>query len=271
VKSVVDFSQLSDNVLVTISLKLDFDDLFQFSGVGKEWRRVQKNYWRSFMVSQSPLLVQTTSYAKKFCSSYSIPKKRGYHAKMRYFLVLSYLSSCGGYLIMKGANKLQLMIPFIRKQMVIDTSAIKDYFFCYSSRVLLTFVKGSDEFVIEAYCIISSSLHVYQTRYSSVVTYSKSGNPLIVLDFVVLNNTVHVLTDKVEIGVLSLNSTGLKFLELKNSPSGPSFLPMLHSCDVKLLVVSFNHNKLLDVYRIDFSTMSFVKLETLGDLALFFS
>ena len=72
-------------------------------------------------------------------------------------------------------------------------------------------------------------------------------------------------------GVLSLNSTSLKFLEMKFFPNGPSFLPMLLSCDGKLLVVFFKHTKLLEVYMIDFSTMSHVKLETLGDLALFFS
>jgi hypothetical protein len=46
---------------------------------------------------------------------------------------------------------------------------------------------------------------------------------------------------------------------------------MLLTCDVMLLVVFFKQNKLLDVYRIDFSTMSYVKLESLRDLALFFS
>jgi hypothetical protein len=35
--------------------------------------------------------------------------------------------------------------------MIIDTSASEDYLFRYDSRVLLTFVKGSNEFVIEAY------------------------------------------------------------------------------------------------------------------------
>jgi hypothetical protein len=55
------------------------------------------------MVSESPLLVQTTSFAKKFFSFYRIPEKRVYRAKMGYFWGLSYLRSCSGYLIMKGA------------------------------------------------------------------------------------------------------------------------------------------------------------------------
>jgi len=41
-------------------------------------------------------------------------------------------------------------------------------------------------------------LQVYQSRYSNWVTYSKSGIKWIVLDFVVLHNTIYVLTDNVE-------------------------------------------------------------------------
>ncbi|WJX76757.1 hypothetical protein P8452_60138 [Trifolium repens] len=43
------------------------------------------------------------------------------------------------------------------------------------------------------------------------------------------------------------------------------------ACDGKLLVVRFVPNAVLYVYRIDFATMSYVKLQSLGDLALFFS
>jgi hypothetical protein len=91
------------------------------------------------------------------------------------------------------------------------------------------------------------------------------------VDFVVLNNTIYVLTNKAEIGVLSLISKSLKFLKLKNTPSEPSFSYNLVCCDGELLVVRFMPKKVLHVYRIDFTTMSYVKLETLGDFALFHS
>jgi hypothetical protein len=63
----------------------------------------------------------------------------------------------------------------------------------------------------------------------------------------------------------------MKLLELKNTPKIPNRWPKLLSCDGKLLVVYFTPKKLLDVYKIDTSTMSYVKLETLGDPALFYS
>lgn len=258
-------------MLDTISHKLDFDDQFQFAGACKEWRRVQKIYWRRFLASQSPLLVQTTPYDKKYCSFYSIPEKRVYRSK-RSFYFGSYCGSSSGYLIMAGANKrLHLMNPFTRKYIIIDTSTVGDDFIHFTSHVLLAFAKGSNEFVIVASCKHFFGLHVYQSRYSNWVTYSKKGNPCKVVDFVVLHNTIYALTYKAEICVLSLNSPSLKLLELKNTPNIPYLWPKLLSCDGKLLVVYFTPKKSLDVYRIDLLTMSYAKLETLGDLALFYS
>ncbi|CAL5192565.1 unnamed protein product [Lathyrus oleraceus] len=268
----IDFSQLPKNVLDTISQKLNFDDLFDFASVCREWRVVKMIYWKKFLESQSPLLVETTSYAKKFYSFYSIPDQRAYLSEMSYFWGLYYCGSSSGYIIMAGANNtLQLMNPFTRKQKIIDISTIRNYLNYCACRVLLAFAKGSSEFVIVASCKSSFSLHVYQSRNSSWVTYIERANPLKVVDFVVLHNIIYVITDKAQVGVLSLNSSSLKFLKLKNTPNITySFLNLL-SCDGKLLVVVFTPGRLLDVYMIDFRTMSYAKLENLGDIALFYS
>ncbi|XP_050912284.1 uncharacterized protein LOC127127200 isoform X4 [Lathyrus oleraceus] len=260
----IDFSQLPKNVLDTISQKLNFDDLFDFASVCREWRVVKMIYWKKFLESQSPLLVETTSYAKKFYSFYSIPDQRAYLSEMSYFWGLYYCGSSSGYIIMAGANNtLQLMNPFTRKQKIIDISTIRNYLNYCACRVLLAFAKGSSEFVIVASCKSSFSLHVYQSRNSSWVTYIERANPLKVVDFVVLHNIIYVITDKAQVGVLSLNSSSLKFLKLKNTPNITySFLNLL-SCDGKLLVVVFTPGRLLDVYMIDFRTMSYAKLENL--------
>jgi len=88
---------------------------------------------------------------------------------------------------------------------------------------------------------------------------------------VVLHNTIHLITDKADIGILNVNSTNIKFLELNNAPSVTFSGLRLVSCDEQLLVVHFVPEKVLDVYKIDFSTMNYEKLETLGDVAFFYS
>jgi len=137
--------------------------------------------------------------------------------------------------------------------------------------VLLAFVRGSKEFILVVSCRNSDNLHVYKSQNFGWVTYSTLQK---VVDFVVLNNTIYVVTDKANIGILNLNSADIHFLELKSTPSVTS-TPYSHvrlvSCDGQLLMLNFISKETFNVYKIDFSTMDYVKLETLGDLALFYA
>ncbi|XP_061353037.1 uncharacterized protein LOC133297840 isoform X2 [Gastrolobium bilobum] len=264
-------SQLPWDVLDIISKKLDFDDLFQFAGVCKNWRTFHKVYWRNFMLSEAPLLVLTSSYAKKAYFFVSISEQKVYRSKLDYFWGLSYSGTSSGYLIMAGYDKLLLMNPFTRRKKEISTLAIQGILNYYYIHPLLAFAKGSEEFIIVVFCKNYSSLHIYQSRHSCWVTYSVWGKPWKVVDFVVFNNTVYAITEKARIGVLGLNSACVKFLELKNTPSVKSTSLKLVSSDGQLLVVHFEPKETFDVYKIDLSTMEWIRLETLGDLALFYA
>ncbi|KAK2414755.1 hypothetical protein QL285_037311 [Trifolium repens] len=260
-KEVMDVSPLPLEMLEVISQKLlSFDDLFNFSGVCTLWRSVQKTYWRKFLESHSPLIVHTTRYAKRFCSFYSLPERRAYSSKMSNFWGLTYYGSSSGYLIMAGANKtLRLINPFRRKEKVIDTSVIDKDWTYFVGRVLLAFCNISDDFVIIVSCKRLMGLYVYQSQNRSWQTYSNRGYPWMIMDFVVFQNIIYVLTTKAEIGVVSLNSGSLKFLKLKNAPDLTSYwLYRILSCAGELLVVCFELNKVLDVYKIDMETMSYV-------------
>jgi len=92
-----------------------------------------------------------------------------------------------------------------------------------------------------------------------------------VVDFVVLHNIIYVVTNNVNIGVLSLKSASIKFIKLKSTPNDVKFSMYLNlvNCDEQLLVVYLPSKEIRNVYKIDFSTMSYVKLKTLGDIALF--
>ena len=116
-------------------------------------------------------------------------------------------------------------------------------------------------------CKSSRSLCVYQSQNCGWVTYSIVGKPGRVVDFMVLHNIIYVVTDKANIGVLSLNSADIKFLKLKSVPN--VWYLRLVNCDEQLLVVDSSLKETRNVYKIDFSTMNYVNLETLGDISLF--
>ncbi|WJX96335.1 hypothetical protein P8452_77554 [Trifolium repens] len=272
VKKVAEKCQLPWDVLDIISRTLDFDDLFEFACVCKKWRAFHKIYWR--LAFEEPLLVQKSSLVKKSYSFISIPNQKVYHSKMiNYFWHFAYSGSSSGYLIMTGNNNsFLLMNPFMRRKKVINTSTFKVNFSYFAYHVLLAFAKGSKEFVLLALCKSSNSLHVYQSRNVGWVTYSKMGYPWMIVDFVVLHNTIYVVTNKGNIGVLNLNSVNIKFLELKSTPSVTSSSRLrLVSCDGQLFVVHTKPGVVFNVYMIDFSTMNYVKLETLDDIALFYA
>jgi len=226
------------------------------------------------VTSQEPLLVQRSSYIKKSFSFISLPHQKAYQSKMinNYYLGFAYQGTSSGYFIMTGRNNSFILInPFTRRKMVINNSTFKVDFSCFSCQVLLAFSRGSEDFVLVVLCKNSDNLHVYQSRNRGWVTYLTSHK---VVDFVVLHNTIYVLTKKANIGLLSLNSANINFLKLKSTPIVP-FTSYSHvrlvSCDGLLLVVNVMSTQIFNVYKIDFSTMDYVKLETLGDIALFYA
>ena len=221
------------------------------------------------MASQEPLLLRIPYY--KSFSFISIPDQKVYCLKMiESFSYTTYVTCSSRYFIMTTYNNsLRLINPFTRITKVINgpTSEVKSYL--STKRALLAFVKCSEEFVLVV--LYGRSLYVYQSRNCGWVVYSTKGNPVKVIDFVVLHNIIYVVTNKANIGVLSLNSAEIKFLKLKNIPNVTHFSSLrLVNCDEQLLVVNFKSNEIKNVYKIDFSTMNYVKLVTLGDIALFY-
>ncbi|XP_045822247.1 uncharacterized protein LOC123915142 [Trifolium pratense] len=274
VKKVEENGVLPWDVLNIIAKRLDFDDLFNFAGVCKNWMAFHKIYWRNFLTSQEPLLLEN-SYDARYNFSFtlsSISDQKVYCLKMKKCFLFNsrYVASSSGYFIMEGPNNSFLLInPFTRINKIINKFEVKpDY---TTNHALLAFGKCSEEFVLVVLCF--RSLNVYQSRNCGWVTYSTTKNQGTVVDFVVFHNKIYVLTNMGNIGVLNLNFANIKFLKLKSTPNARIFgrLRWLVCCEEQLLVVDFSNSKTLpDVYKIDFSTMNYVKLETLGDIALFY-
>jgi hypothetical protein len=72
----------------------------------------------------------------------------------------------------------------------------------FSCCLLLTFAKGSDEFVIVASCKSFISLYFYQYLYSSYKIYSKWSYQWKAVGFNMFNNTIYVIINKPKIGEL---------------------------------------------------------------------
>ena len=224
------------------------------------------------MTSQGPLLLQVSYLGKESFSIVSIPDQKIYCSKvMEHVFDYTYVTFSSRYFITTedNNNSFLLINPFTRIKKVINTPTSEFNWSLLTVRALLAFGKCSEEFVLMVLC--KRHLHVYQSRNCGWVTHSTMGDPGRVVDFVVQHNVVYVVTDKTNIGVLCLNFANIKFLKLKSTPVVTfSMRPRLVNCDEQLLVVLMA-DEIRNVYKIDFSTMNYVKLKTLGDIALFVS
>ncbi|CAJ2630428.1 unnamed protein product [Trifolium pratense] len=266
--------ELPWDVLNIISKTLDFDNHFQFAAVCKNWRAFHKIYWTNFLASQQPLLVQLSFHNKGSFCFVTIPAQKVYCSTMANFLFHSvFVTSSSGYFIMASSNNsFSLIDPFTRIKKVTNICTFEycDIHFASDKHALLAFDKCSEEFVLVFLC--KRRLYVYQSRNCGWVSYSTMKNGEEVTDFVVLHNIIYVVTNKVNIGVLSLNSANIKFIKLKSTPRLRWRLELkLVNCDEQLLLVEICGDLVLKVYKIDFSTMDYVELKTLGDIALFYT
>jgi hypothetical protein len=135
----LEISWLYWDVLDIISKTLDFDDLFQISGVCKNWRAF---YWRNLLASQEPLLLQVSYNHKDSYSFISLPNQKIYCLKMmKYFLRSIYVTFSSRYFIMAGYNNSFILInPFTRIKKVINVSTfeVKSNIFANHAYLLLT-------------------------------------------------------------------------------------------------------------------------------------
>jgi hypothetical protein len=279
VKKVNENCELPWDVLDIICKRLDFDDLFHFAGVCNNWRAFHKIYWTNFLTSQEPLLLISSKHPNTGKKSYTlttISDQKVYCLKIKRPIYSSYVTTSSGYFITVGYNNSFILVnPFSRINKVINVSTFEVESLGLAIRALLAFGKCSEEFVLVVFNDIfgSGSLNVYQSRSCGWVTYSMMENQGRFADFAVFHNKIYVITNKGNIGVINLNSANITFLKLKSTPNATiaTLYRWLVCCDEQLLVVDIRCGKTLpDVYKIDFSTMNYVKLETLGDIALFY-
>ncbi|XP_058734493.1 F-box only protein 6-like [Vicia villosa] len=287
------WDELPLDVLDVISGKLYFDDLFQFSRVCTNWRVFHKSIDKS--TSQEPLLLEFLNSPYKVPYSFtSLPNQKVYSLKKMMNNMLSYSDvsfpifvtcSSGYFIIIADDYSFLLINPFtrVKKKVICPPTFQFSFHSRHTYRALLAFEQSSEDFVLLFLFRVLNNLHVYQSRNNGWVTYSHDYDDYNIVDFVAFNNIIYVLTEDAKIGVLNLNSPNIEFLKMVNSPDlddDSSLFLNLVTCDEELLMVRLNPSFDTSVvrtdplerkaYKIEFSTMSYMKLETLGDIALFY-
>ncbi|KAI4356061.1 hypothetical protein L6164_000113 [Bauhinia variegata] len=233
---ILGWSTLPDELLDMISKKIDFVSFFALCGVCKNWRKLYGNHRGDFMASQAaPLVILRSPQSRKDCFFFSISEGKGYKTLLPNHwrdsstgFWKSFVGFSSGYFISQGSlswTKLWLINPFTRKELHIPESPCH-VLSLYDDRhrmlrfdhAILAFVVNSEDFVVLGISLRLSSLFIYQSRKSSWSVYKSGGDSLQVTDVAVFGHTVYAVTRSGSIGILRLNSPGIKFLKLNNAP-----------------------------------------------------
>ena len=274
---------LPEDVLGFISKKLDFDDLFPFGGVCHEWRESFAKFLGQFMASPAPLAIKMNLPPNGVVTFYSISDGKSCKAKLPEMLVneldysmLSYIGFSSGYLAMvnRKTNTFFLMNPFMRRKMQIPQLELPPRSPNILDRSMLACaLDSSEEFVFVVISRPLFNLFIYQSRKGCWESYDINGTSPHIVDVVVLHRALYAIDSHGRIGVLSLNTPRVKFLVFKNVPKVRFCKLRFVVSEGQLLVVQFRPLQEMEfkVFRIDFTTMEWVEIETLGDRALFLS
>ncbi|KAJ7970694.1 F-box protein [Quillaja saponaria] len=194
----------------------------------------------------------------------------GKHRMLPNFVQECYIGFSGGYLIMENFYCQPFLLnPFTGEELLFPKPPLS--FNCVSphDRVILASMPSKD-FVLLALSMGNKNLQVFLARDSVWDVYTYVKEPWMLVDIVVLDGRAYVVTNKGQLGFLSLSPLNLTFLEIKNiTPTLNSFNLKLVTSDQQLLMVDFIPGHNLAVYRMGFLGMEWVKIDSLGDQALF--
>ncbi|XP_031257985.1 uncharacterized protein LOC116116023 [Pistacia vera] len=274
------WADLPQELLDMISNDLNIADYLRFGRVCRSWRTFISEHKLKFMSSQSPLVIyMSTRYDENSCYFFDIITGMRYKTNLPKdnWDFKSCLGVSSGYLIMyfmKRVHRLEghfcLINPVTGHQLQFPSTPfplyIINYYISNICRAIFASIGSQDQDYLIV--ILSRKLDYLQffisrdNRWRNHSYYVKNNNR--VLDIAVFDGRLFVLTEDSQIGMFNLRSCNLRFLELKFAPRFDWYRSRLVASDDQLLIV-YN----FEVYRIDFSKMEWVKVNNLGEKALF--
>ncbi|KAH7560519.1 hypothetical protein JRO89_XS10G0036800 [Xanthoceras sorbifolium] len=266
------WADLPVELLGTIYSTLTIVDFLNFGKVCSSWRLSFSFLKQNFMNVHAPLVMYISSRAKKSCHFYDISTRVKYETKLPTFVGKIFLGCSSGYLIFQDfhknvwvinpltGHKLQFPnMPQTKKPLNRSDRAIFASFGS-GSRFALIVLSQTHETI--RYCILRDT--TARWRYLSFAKeYWK------IVDLVVFDGRVYALTNNSRIGVFNFRTCRFRFLTLGGTPWLTTFVRLVASKKQLLIVHFLPIIFRAKVYTIDLERLKWVKVEDLGDEALF--
>ncbi|XP_050258252.1 uncharacterized protein LOC126703326 [Quercus robur] len=238
------WSELPDALRYMITKLLGTIDYLMFGCVCRAWRLYAVANRQEFMASQPPLVMFMPNRSKRACYFYNIFDGRKYKAKLPNLVgKICYRISYG--------HELRVLNPPLEHNRVI----------------LASLETPLSKFVITAFRRYDSYLQFCRSTYADW-SHCDCNDHWIFVDLTVYKRKLYAITTGAGIGVVNLNSCPyVTPLEVKSIPNLKGGLWLRGPDEQLLLINAIGNNH--EVYELNFLKMEWVKMQNLGDQALF--
>lgn len=275
--------ELTSELFELIAKRLNVVSFCAFGAVCKSWMEICDRSREDFLESQAPLAVLTSSSSSsshdiQTCYLYDMANGKKMNHTLHDMVGKVFIGCSAGYVAYEDMKRhIYLVNPLTGHQLSYHAPP---YFLRGKSlhdHVILASTLSSKSDVM--FLAISHSKCEYQ------VFYSRTGGWFMALlfgeqswvDVAVFKNQVYAVSSTAQLGKLRikpfhknwLNCTFIWLQDVRNTPKVNSNDLKLVVSNNQLLMVDFVPEKHLNIYMMDFDAMEWIKLDKLGDQALF--
>ncbi|XP_045791240.1 uncharacterized protein LOC123885948 [Trifolium pratense] len=270
-------SVLDDNMLELIAKRLNVVSFCAFGAVCKRKNEICKRIKEDFQQSIAPLAMFTTKDdMMKTCYLFDMSNGKTMKVTLNNMDGNLLVGCTEGYIVFekKGGKSVFLVNPLTGHQLPYSISSwIKRYSRPRHDHIIMATDLPSKSNVLLAVSNDVDGWCEYQIYHSGIDGWiTDIPDTKDWMDVVVFKNRFYVVTNEAQLGELRIEQLYLKFnwLVVKNTPLN------VDSENLKLVVgnnqlfmVDFLADEYLDIYKIDFDAMEWIKVDDLGDQALF--
>lgn len=275
---------LPNDLLISILMKLSFVDYFAFCDVCKLWRDAAKDNKKNFMKCQQPLAVVKSTHAKRACLLYDIFGGRKYKAMLPDLTRRSFVGLSCGYLIML-ANDFRFCLVNLFTRHELQFPVIPWYVekFGYKNQLcpILFYSTKLSDFLMVFVDRTRDSILIAQSRGAKWFAAQNLNNTDSIVDVTIFKGKIYFLTSAARFGELKMHPSPILQLLRTNIFSIPNVLlfPSLQlvTSSKCIFMVSYPLPRLhvdrkdIIIYKLDNNKMDWMKINDLGQKALFLS
>ncbi|XP_020224677.1 uncharacterized protein LOC109806624 isoform X2 [Cajanus cajan] len=266
-------AELSSDLLEFISKRLDVVGFCAFGVVCKSWWEVYVRSREDFLESVAPMAVLISSHAKRSVNLYDMANGNTKKVMLRNQFVGKFFVGCSiGYMTIEDCRngEISLINPLSGHELNFNSPSSALQGKPLHDLIIFIPTLSFRNHSILTVCNSTHEIQFFHSRHSRWFTGRFFGHPW--TDIAFFKNQIYFVTMKARLGNLTITESGidLNWLVVENTPDVNAQNMKLVASNNQLLMVDFVPNRHLNIHKIDFNSMGWVKQDKLGDQALFF-